>query len=288
MSIIRTIYIDIYFLINFTVDLLAIYFSTVLSKINCGIKRMIIASIVGGFYAVFAVLLLDNSVYMYPLSIVILAVIVLIVAHKVSIYRKVKYAVSFILFQLLIGGTVYYGYCTLSDLISFDEIGALNSNNKKILILALLVLLAIGIIKLMLAFFSNTKSEIAVTLDVFFRGKYKRVDALVDSGNLAKDPFDKKPVMLMTLKEARELIGLPENVSDYDNLTGELKRRIRIIPIKRGKDSVILYGIKPDKIMIVKKNRNVEIDVTLAIDTEENDYGGYSALVPLSCLENII
>ena len=285
---IKTIYIDVYFLINFTVDLLAIYFSSVLSKIKCGIRRMIIASIVGGSYAVLAVLLFDSSAFMYPISVLILIIIVCTVAYRVSVYRKLKYAVSFILFQLLIGGAVYYGYCALSALISLESINAINGTNKKLLILALLVLLAIGMIKLILAFFGNVKSEVSVTLDAFWGGKHLRFDALVDSGNLAKDPFDKKPVVLITLNEARKLIALPQSVNDYDKLTENLKRRIRIIPITRGRSTVILYGIKPDKTLLVKGNRNTEIEITLAIDTEEGDYGGYPALIPLSCLEDLL
>jgi len=288
VSKIKTIYIDVYFLINFTVDLLAIYFAAVFSKIGCKLKRMIVASVIGGMYAVIFVFMFDKPLLMYPISLIIFVLIILIVANKVSIYRKMKYAVSFLLFQLLIGGIVYYGYCTLSGYVSAETVNRLGDSNKKLLILALLVLLAIGIIKLLLTFFTNVKSDICVTVAIEYGCKNIRVDALVDSGNLAKDPFDKKPVMLITVKQAKELIPLPQSVADYDRMNEELKRRIRIIPITRGKESVILYGVKPDKIYCVNGKRRTPLDITLAIDTEENSYGGYSALIPLSCLEDII
>ncbi len=181
-----------------------------------------------------------------------------------------------------------HAYCALNNIVSEQTVNKLGDNNKKLLIFAMLVLLAMGGIKLFLAFFLNVKSETMITVEVFLGNKHKRFDALVDSGNLARDPFDKKPIMLIVLKEIRELIMLPQNVEDYDKLTDDLKRKIRIIPITRGNECKILYGIKPDKICVIKGKRIERIDVTLAFDTEEKDFGGYPALIPLSCLEDIL
>ena len=283
----QTIYIDIYFLINFTVDLLSIYYSCMLSKLRCGIRRMIIAAAVGGSYAVLFILLFENSVWMYPISFLILTVIVLIVAFRVSFYRKLKYAISYLLFQLLVGGIVYYGYCWLSERITKETANSLGANNKKLLILALLVLLAFGLIRLICAFFLNAKSEISATVEISFGEKTETVEALVDSGNLVKDPLDKSPVMFITFKKARSLIALPQNLDEYDKLTMDLKKKIRVIPITGGGRIRLFYGFKPDGIYYIKGKKREELKLTLAIDTETEEYGGYFALIPLSALEDI-
>ena len=71
-------------------------------------------------------------------------------------------------------------------------------------------------------------------------------------------------------------------------LMDKLKKKIRVIPIKKGKDTKVFYGMKPDKVTYVKGTRREELEVTLAIDTEERDYGGYPVLIPLSALEGVI
>ncbi len=282
-----TIYIDVYFLINFTVDLLAIYYSCLLSKIKCGIKRMIFAAAVGGSYAVLFVLFFENAYLMYPISLFILMVMIFTLTRGISFYRKIKYTVSFLIFQIMIGGIVYFGYCFLSEHISKEIINAGAGNNKKLLILALLVLFAMGVIKLVGAFFLNSKSEKMAVLEVRVGNKTGKIEALVDSGNLALDPFDKSPVMLIVLKEVRRFINIPDNIEAYDQLTADLKKKIRIIPISDGRKTRILYGIKADGIYYIKGNKKEELKLTIAIDTETRDYGGYFALLPLSALEDI-
>lgn len=282
-----TIYIDVYFLINFTVDLLAIYYSCLLSKIRCGIPRMLFASFIGGCYSVLFILLFEFSTVMYLISLLIFIVIVFTVTKGISLYRKIKYAVSFLIFQIMIGGLVYFGYCFLSEHFTEEIINAGTGNNKKLLILAILVLFAMGIIKLAGAFFLNVKSEKMATLEVRFGDKTERLEALVDSGNLAKDPFDKSPVMMVVLKEVRRFLDIPENIEAYDRLTDEIKKKIRIIPISDRKETRILYGIKPDSIFYVNGKKKEELKITIAIDTETHDYGGYFALLPLSALEDI-
>lgn len=282
-----TIYIDVYFLINFTVDLLAIYFSAVFSKIRCSMTRILIASIIGGCYAVLFILFLESSLIMYPISVVILILIVLTVTGRISLYRKIKYAVSFVLFQLIIGGIVYFGYCNLSRVLSKETIDSIGANNKKLLVLAILILTAIGAIKIVLSLFLNVKSEVYATIELNFDGVNIKTDALIDSGNLAQDPFDRAPVMIICIKEARRLVKLPENIEDYDKLMTCLKNRVRVIPITQGNRKRILYGIKPDSAFYLKGNKREEINMTLAIDAEESDFGGYAALIPLAALEDI-
>ena len=55
----RTFYIDVYFLINLTVDILALYFSAIFSKTPTSIKRLLIAGIIGAASAVFVALMPD-------------------------------------------------------------------------------------------------------------------------------------------------------------------------------------------------------------------------------------
>ena len=284
----QTLYIDVYFLINFTVDLLALYFSSRFAKIPVSIPRLIISALIGGSYAVFAVLFISRQQIMYPLSLLLFLVMIFISSKSVGLYRKIKYAAAFFLFQIIIGGLVYYSYCTLDKVMNTEKLSNIGGENRKLLILSLIVLLSVGALKLIIAFFGSVKSEKNAFLIIEHEGRKITCEALVDSGNLAKDPFDKTPVMLINRKVAVELFGAVDYLSasvvgtDY-----ERKSRIRVIPICFGKVNKILYGIKPDSVFVTCGKKRERIFVVLAVDVEEDNYGGYSALIPLSALEGV-
>ena len=284
----QTLYIDVYFLINFTVDILALYFSAGFAKIPISVPRLIISALLGGTYAVFAILFIPNQKLMYPISAILLISMILICTKGVGIYRKSKYAIAFLLFQIIIGGFVYYSYCTLDKFTNTENLENIGGENRNLIILSLIVLLSIGVLKLIISFFGSVRSEKSVGLIICHDGKETAVEALVDSGNLAKDPFDKTPVMLINYTTAKEIFGenacLGEKVmsSDY-----KVKSKIRIIPISFGKVNKILYGIKPDAVYALNGKQREKISVVLAIDEEGGNYGGYAGLVPLAALEDV-
>lgn len=285
----QTLYVDVYFLINFTVDILALYFSAGFAKIPISVPRLMISGLLGGMYAVLAILFISNQKIMYPISALLLVTMILICAKGVGWYRKMKYAVAFLFFQIIIGGLVYYSYCTLDKVMDTEDLASVGAENRNLLILSLIVLLSIGVLKLIISFFGSVKSEKSVSLIICRDGKEYSLEALVDSGNLAKDPFDKTPVMLINHEKAKEIFG--DQVSSEDMLVSsdyKTKRKIRIIPVSMGKDNKILYGIKPESVYALSGGKREKITVVVAFDEDTDNYGGYSGLIPLSALEDVL
>ena len=84
---------------------------------------------------------------------------------------------------------------------------------------------------------------------------------------------------------------LPKNIielSEIDSLDKNVKKRIRLIPVTMGDRTHVLVGVKADKVKLIKAEGEEEISVTLAIDKEGGDYGGYKALMPSAALDNAI
>ncbi len=275
-------------MINFTVDVLALYFSARFSKIATTTPRLLISGITGALYAVFGILLIEISQYMIPISLIFLCLMVSITAKGAGIYRKLKYSAAFLFFQILIGGLVYYGYCMLDKLKLAERFGDLGGKNRKFIILALLVLLSIGILKLFILFFGNSRSEKNIKLKISYGSRCTLTDAFVDSGNLATDPLDKTPVMLVTRDMGIKIFGSDALLfSDIEKCSFSLKKRIRLIPLSFGGKTKLLYGIKPDSVFACIKDGEIQISVVIAIDLDEKSYGGYRALVPMSAVEDI-
>ena len=285
----ETIYIDVYFLINFTVDVLALYFASSFSKISTSAPRLLIAALVGALYAVVGVLLIEKSEIMYLLAVLFLVLMVIITSKGVGFSRRIKYTVAVVIFNVIIGGLVYYGYCLLDNVLDSDDFINVGGENKNFLILALIVLLSIGVLKLFISVFGNTRFERKVELAVVHNGVETRFEAFVDSGNLAVDPFDKTPVMLINGALSKKIFGTEELVQEGFFGDGyELKKRMRIIPVTFGGEKKILYGIKPDNVYAVVGEKTEKLSIIIATEGKGDSYGGYSALVPLSVLDGVL
>ena len=197
---------------------------------------------------------------------------------------------AFLIFEALVGGAVSFIWGLLdkyiSPIFSLEEGGAVN---RKMLFLSLIVLLSIGVFKMLVSFFSNIESEGSVDIEISFLDKTAIVSAFVDSGNLAVDPIDMSPVLLIKNDIAKTI--LPENIIDLcniDSLDRGIKKRIRLIPVSRGGETHVLVGVKADSVKIIKNDRSEDLSVTLAIDKEGGTFGGFKALMPSAALDNAI
>ena len=140
---------------------------------------------------------------------------------------------------------------------------------------------------MLVSFFSNIESEGSVEIEISFLDKNKKITAFIDSGNLAVDPMDMSPVLLLKKEVAKDI--LPENIinlCDIDMLERGIKKRIRLIPISRGGETHVLVGVKADSVRIVKDDIKEELFVTVAIDKEGGTFGGFMALMPSAALDN--
>lgn len=271
-------------------DLLALYFSACFSKIPTTTKRLIVASFLGASCAVGVVFLPEYPILKLLAATLGLIIMGLIAPKQVSFRRKVKYIFAFLIFEAMVGGAVTFVWGLLDKYISDIFVGAEGrAINRKMLFLSLIVLLSIGVFKMLVSLFSNVESEESVDLEISFLNKTAIVSAFVDSGNLAVDPMDMSPVLLIK-KDLADSI-LPKNIEqicDIDSLDRSVKKRIRLIPISRGGETHVLVGVKADSVKIIKNNITEEICVTLAIDKEGGTFGGFKALMPSAALDNAL
>jgi hypothetical protein len=183
---------------------------------------------------------------------------------------------AFLVFEALVGGGVSLIWNLfdkyLSHFFNSADGGALN---RKMLFLSLVVLLCIGVFKMLVSFFSNIESEGSVDVEISFLDSKTTVSAFIDSGNLAKDPMDMSPVLLIK-KDLAKMI-LPENIIELSNIDGlerAVKKRIRLIPISRGGETHVLVGVKADTVRVKRGDGFEELRVTIAIDKEGGSFGG--------------
>lgn len=269
---------------------MSLYFAACFSKIPTSTKRLIVASLLGALCAVGVVFLPEYPLLKLFVATVGLIIMGLVAPKQVSFRRKLKYIFAFLVFEALVGGAVTFIWGLLDKYISDIFVGVKGQAvNRKMLFLSLIVLLSIGVFKMLVSLFSNVESEESVDIEISFLNKTAIVSAFVDSGNLAVDPMDMSPVLLIK-KDIAESI-LPKNIDqicDIDSLDRSIKKRIRLIPVSRGGETHVLVGVKADSVKIIKNDMTEDICVTLAIDKEGGTFGGFKALMPSAALDNAL
>ena len=283
----QTLYIDVYFLVNFTVDLIAAYFGARLSKLPTTVKRIGLTAFLGAVGAIILVFVPPLPLLGIFISVGTLFLMGFSVSGGVRFSRRIKFIFSFLIFSSLVGGGAYFLWGIFDKYFSgsFEDLGG--SANGKILFFSVIVLFSIGVFKMIVSFFSNIEGEDSVEIEISFCGKTLRTEAFVDSGNLAIDPMDMRPVMLIKESVARDLF--PESVvtlHDPDLLSREQRRRIRLIPISRGGTTHVLTGVRTDGVFVVAGGTLEPISVTVAIDKEGGSFGGFEALVPSAVIRD--
>lgn len=283
----KTLYADVYFLINFTVDILSLHFASRFAKSPTTPWRLTVGALVGGLYAVVLLFLPQSYTVFVPVSLLTLLIISWVSTRRIAFARRIRFLLSFIIFETLIGGAVYSAYIMLDDVFP-EVISDTAPENKRMLIFAVIIVLVMGCIKLGLKALSGTSAERQAILRITMLDKGATVEALVDSGNLLRDPTDLSPVMLM--KEAEVLRLFPELSdlwSSIDKIPEKIKKRMRFIPVSTSGGRRLLVAIRPTSAVLVMKNREEEINLTVAIDKDGGSYGGYGSLLPASALDNV-
>jgi len=283
----QTLYIDVYFLINFTVDLLSLHLASVFTKIKSSQSGIVISALIGGLYAVILLFMPENKLLFFFGTLCYFLSISILNAKGCSLLRKIKYIIAFLFMEIFLGGTVYFLYGALNEIVSkeaFEEM----ENGRSFIVFSLIMLLAIGVLKILLLLFRNNFSETKVSLKLTVFDSDYFLDAFVDSGNFLVDPMDLSPVMLVKPRFCKKIFpyGTPD-ICETENISERMKQRIRIIPVSSVSGKKVMCGFRPDSVFVLKNGRSEKINLTIAFDKEEGSFGGFDALIPYAALENI-
>ena len=102
--------------------------------------------------------------------------------------------------------------------------------------------------------------------------------AMLDSGNLLRDPITGRPVLVIPSRAAQTLFP---DLGDPSCLT-ELPLGFRLLNVKTAAGSALLPMFKPDECKIYLNGSACRADLLVAVAGHE--YGGVQALVPMAAL----
>lgn len=244
------LYIDVLFFINFTMDLL------VLSIVRRGLKyrliwwRMILGAVLGAAWAVFAAAFSLLPLWLeMVITYLVVSTLMVMIAFCIKKPKEIaKAVVALYLAVALTSGIMYALYQHTKAGYYIEQI--LRGNGKAAMPLYRLIFLAAGAyfgIRYLLFRIPNIWKGKSNFFEVTmrYRGKEKKVIALLDTGNRLYEPVSRRPVHVVTYEAVRDIC---ETVSE-----------VIYIPFGSvGKSSGVMPGIFLDE-MEVRQGDEVKV-----------------------------
>ncbi len=247
---IRDVYADLLFFVNFSMDYLCFYMTAKLLHRYLPMGRSLAASVLGGIYAVAALFLSFTVPWSLVADLAVcLGMNALAFANKkekgrgIFLCTAVYFAVS-----ALLGGCMTALYSLFNraggaEEMTEDGIGAV----EFLLLAGAGVLLTCRIGRM----FRRKSAVSRCRLEIQFAGQCIAVDAMCDSGNLLREPIGGMSVVLLDADAAEPLLGA---ALCHALLGGEmpspLAARLRPVPASGAVGKGLLIAVRPDKMIV--------------------------------------
>lgn len=294
-----TVYIDVVFLENLILNVIILYATSLIAKINLKIIRTLISASIGSIYAImyyiFQIGLYSNIIFKFVLS-----VIMIYVAFNPKEFKTLlKVLILFYLTSFVFGGaSLSVIYLVNAQRINIQNgmiIGKYTMNTifMGIIIAFIVIVIAFKIIKSKIS-----KNDLFCDIRFKINNKEIKTKAMLDTGNLLKEPITNIPVVVVEHKLLydvipNEILDNIENIlgGDLEDISDEVKSdyisKLKVIPFTSlGKQNGILLGIKADELIVEEMNSEKKIDnVIIGIYNKElSKKRTYSALIGIDVI----
>lgn len=274
-------------------DYIILYATAIISKNKPNTLKIFIASFIGAIYAVL-VYLIELSIFSNIILKIILSVIMVSIAYNVKNIKKIwKQLILFYLTSFVFGG------------VALAIINIVNENNLKLEIKTIKIILFSGIIGFVIVTISFklvktkiSKKDMFCNIEIKLDKKIIKTNAMMDTGNLLKEPITNIPVIIVEhtlLYESipKDILNNLENIlaGKLDGISDEIKNnylyKLKLIPYTSlGKQNGMLIGIKADEVKLYNEYYEKKLtDVIIGIYNRSlTKRGEYRALLGIEII----
>ena len=193
-----TIYIDVVLIENLLMNYIILYATGIVMKIKMKVVRLLLASLIGAVYSIVAYIS-TFEIYSNIILKFILSIIIVYVAYNPQTAKKMwKELMAFYLVSFVFGGAAF----ALIYIVKPQEILMKNGLFLGTYPLKTVLLGAVVAFILIITVFAIAKNKIAkkdMFCDIKFKlnGKEIKTKAMIDTGNLLKEPITNTPVVVV-------------------------------------------------------------------------------------------
>jgi len=290
-----TIYIDIIILENLIMNYIILYATGLISKNKIYYFRILCSSFVGAIYSI-TQYISNLRIYSNWIVKIILSIIMVYVAFNPQGIKKMcKQLMLFYLTTFTFGGvTTYLIYVLKPENVIIRNGMFVGTYVLKVIFIGAIMGTVILIISFKLAKNKITRKDMICEVKIVLNKKEKIVKAIVDTGNMLKEPITGNPVMVVERTSLydlmpKEILNNTEEIlgGDFEKIPEEIKNeyisKLKMIPFSSlGKQNGMLVGIKPEQVEVINEQHKVKKDVIIGIYNKSlTKRGEYNALIGL-------
>ena len=270
------VYGDLLFLVNFSMDFLCGYLSARLLHRRIVPWRFCFAAALGGVYAVAALFLprSGGGALMRDLGVCLLMCVLFFGARGVPLRFFTAACGVFVGVSMAMGGMMTALFQLLNRLLPTLPERAGEEDGPSVWLFAVLAgasaLAGLWGGRLLRRSAARRFARLTVSVE----GRSVEVQALLDSGNLCRDPISGKAVIFLAPARMRLLVG------EGDPRADALARRFRLVPVETVGGRRLQRAYLPDRVTLRDAEGAREIDALIAPAETLAGAGVYEAIVP--------
>lgn len=282
----QTVYVDLLFMINFSMDFLCFFLASKLFGVKLPIGRSIIASAIGGAYSVSALFINTGQIAAFIIDAVVCALMCAICFGGKSKSRSLPfYILVYLAISMMLGGAM----TALFNLINRLELplSAGSSDGISVWMFAALALISAGVALLGGALFKKRTIQKNARLGIVHNGKSIVIDAMTDSGNMIRDPISGAACIIVDIDSVRGVISQRVcdaaklgDVSSVATLRGDDAKSVRLVPIKTASGDAVLIGMRVDEITVERDHGAQKVNAIILLSDIKDSADGNKALIP--------
>ena len=283
----ESVYVDLFVLINFSMDFLCFFLTANLLNRPFVITRALLSSIVGGIYADLALFFSAGKLLSFVID---LGVCSLLCAIAFGQRRKAKELPLFLLVYLAVsmalGGIMTALFQLLNRSSILENVEMSEGDGISVWTFFLLALLS-GIITFLSGrFFRKKTAKAEATVEIFYEGKQASLSAMSDSGNLLREPLSGKPCIVADIHAMEQvlpreiILAARANAVSLEKIPVQHAKRVRLVPTKTAAGQGMLLAIRAERIAVDCGKGAHEIDALIALADLGKSADGNEALLP--------
>lgn len=288
-----TIYIDIIIAENLIMNYIILYATGLISKNKISYLRIFLASLIGAIYAVTQYISKLNIYSNFIIKTILSIIIIFVAFNPQNIKKLCKQLVLFYLTTFTFGGVATYLIYLLKPQNIIIKNGMyVGTYVLKVIFIGAILGTIILIISFRLSKNKMTKKDLICQIKIKLNGKEKVLDAIVDTGNMLKEPITGNPVVVVEKVALydlmpKEILNNTESIlgGDFEQIPEKIKKeyiqRLKIIPFSSlGKQNGMLVGIKPEKLEVINEQSEEKNNAIIGIYNKSlTKRGEYNALI---------
>lgn len=288
----QTVYVDLFFLINFSMDFLCLFLTAKLLNRKFSVGRALGGAALGGLYADVALFWTTSA----SVSLLLDGAACVGICATVF-YQKKKgkslplYILVFAAISMALGGimTALFHLFNRSGL--FSGLNGGSGDGISVWIFALLAAVSGGITWIGGRFFAGRTAQQNADVEITYEGKTVRLHAMTDNGNLLREPISGRPCIVADVKALSPILPTElaeaarrRNPQELERLPLRCVKQIRLIPTHTASGEGLLFGLRPDCVRVEGKTGIREVDALIALADLGHSAGGNEALLPSALL----